>query len=164
MSNLATELTTEISSHHCTFMVLWHFSPAKLGIFKCSALSIPQGRTNLILKIERVFFSVGLKAEWNPTLNLVVPQDDRWRLHGATQSGPLGLTHSHYWALGRGLQHSAQPCWPRQCEAASASSCLWHLRPQSVSATPGPLPARMYNKGFGLSSSRFRWVITVWVN
>lgn len=75
-----------------------------------------------------------------------LPLSDRWRLHGGEQCGLLGPIHSHYWGEGQGLQHSERLCWLQRCEAASASSCLWHSRLQSVSAKPGPPPARRKNK------------------
>lgn len=78
---------------------------------------------------------------WNPRWGLTLPPSDRWRPHGAEQFGLLGQIHSHYWGGGRGLRHSELPCWLRRCEAASASSCLWRSRLQSVSAKSGPPPA-----------------------
>lgn len=94
-----------------------------------------------------------------------IPQDGRWRLHGAAQSGLPCLTRSHYWAEGPGLRHSAQPCSLRRCEAASASSCLWRLHPQSVSATPGRPPANIFERIFRIWTQslceRVSYLVTV---
>lgn len=89
------------------------------------------------------------KGFCSPQVTLI-PQDGRWRLRGAEQSGLLCLTRWRCWAEGRGLRHSAQPCSLRRCEAASASSCPWHLHQQSVSATPGRPPARICQRIFRL--------------
>lgn len=79
-----------------------------------------------------------------------IPQDGRWRLRGAAQSGLLCLTRSRCWAEGRGLRHSAQPCSLRRCEVASASSCPGRSRLQSASATPGRPPAATFKRIFGI--------------